>query len=395
MNKRLASVLLLTGCVAFVGEPTKPIVGPQTDSRTPLPAVDSGQPVADAGPVADVGPVDSGTVDAGNLRVPIFIAQGKLGRTMVSCDDGRTWVANKSENQSARCWDSAAAENIECDHNPWSSVGMVEADGAFLATYGWGYPGVVRRTEDGIHWTDVIAGHTFSGMAYGNGRIMANDHAPWVSADGGMTNTWTRVADISSVGWTVRRIGFVPAEAGANGRFIITLDDEIQLSDDNGATWKAPTTRPTGCAKNTINILTGNGATLIFQSDGSVCRSGDRGTTWTLQPVTPSFSSNAVFGNGAFYVWAGMMSYRSVDGITWVGTSGSPAGVEIGPVAVSANGTFVATRGGWQVWYEKQKFYRSADGVTWAELPPTAFVASHPITSFIFGFAKPSTECPR
>src|SRR5215208_3215992 len=34
--------------------------------------------------------------DAAQLGVPIFIAQGMLGRTTISCDDGRTWVGDHS-----------------------------------------------------------------------------------------------------------------------------------------------------------------------------------------------------------------------------------------------------------------------------------------------------------
>jgi len=404
---RLLPLLLLSGCVGIATEPQGIVPLPVEDAGTTRP--DAGQPVTqtpdasvlidagthDAGqPVVDAGVfIDAGTPDAGSGRVPIFIGHGKLGRTMVSCDDGRTWIANTSENQTARCWDTSAAQNIECDHNPWSSVGMLAAGGYFFATYGWGYPGVVRRTEDGIHWTDVLPGHTFAGMAYGNGRIMANDHAPWVSTTSGATGTWSKVADITSTGWTVRRIGFVLGVGSGLGRFIITLEDEIQISDDNGASWKAVPNVPMGCAKGVSTILHGNGVTLIAQGDGVVCRSTDRGSTWTRVPVAGSFSSNAVFNNGAFFLWSGAMRYRSTDGETWVSTAGN-AGVDIGPVAVSDDGTFVATRGGWQVWYDKQKFFRSTDGITWDTLPPTAFVASHPITSFVFGYAKPSAECP-
>lgn len=390
---------LLSGCVGVMNEPG--VVG--------IP--DSGvQVLGDAGPmdagmggdsgmmvvVPDAGTPDAGlpAVDAGTGRVPIFLAHGKLGRTMLSCDDGRTWIANRSERPNARCWDTTATENIECDHHAWSSVGMIEADGYFLATYGWGYPGMVRRTEDGVTWTDVLPGHTFAGMAYGNGRIMANDHAPWTSPDAGAVGTWKKGADITSVGWTVRRIGFAPSTTGGLGRFIITLDGEIQLSDDIGASWKPPTTRPSTCAVNTVNIVNGNGVTLIVQGDGSVCRSLDRGTTWTHHPVAGAFSSNALFGGGAFYVWNGATRWRSTDGLTWVSNAGTPMDVSIGPVARSDDGTFVATRGGWQVWYDKQRFYRSTDGITWEVLPASAFVASHPITGFVFGYAKPSAECP-
>jgi hypothetical protein len=62
-------------------------------------------------------------------------------------------------------------------------------------------------------------------------------------------------------------------------------------------------------------------------------------------------------------------------------------------VAVSA-GTFVAVKGGWQVWYEQQRFYRSTDGVTWDELPDGAYRQGHPITAMVAGFAQRSSVCP-
>ena len=395
---------VLASCQGVVSEPG-PKALPDAGAMAVVDAGSADAATPDAGPAPDAGAPDAGVpdaggpdagpgVDAGTGRVPIFIAHGKLGRTTVSCDDGRTWIANRSERPNARCWDATAAENIECDHHAWSSVGMVEADGYFLATYGWGYPGMVRRTEDGVNWTDVLPGKTFAGMAWGNGRVMANDHAPWTSTDAGAAGTWVREPDISSVGWTVRRIAFVPATGSGPGRFIITLNSEILLSDDNGKTWQVPATRPAACASNTSNLVSGNGVTVLLQGDGSVCRSLDRGTNWTHHAIAPGFSSPALFEAGAFYAWDGATRYRSTDGLTWVSAVGTPSDVSIGAVARSANGTFVATRAGWQVWYEKQRFYRSADGITWEVLPATAFVASHPITSILFGHARPSVECP-
>src|SRR5262245_36884214 len=29
--------------------------------------------------------------------IPIFVAQGNVGRTTISCDDGQSWVANRSD----------------------------------------------------------------------------------------------------------------------------------------------------------------------------------------------------------------------------------------------------------------------------------------------------------
>ena len=337
-------------------------------------------------------PPDASTPHAG--KVPIFVAQGKLGRTTVSCDDGRTWIADHSEVPTGRCWDAASPNNIECDHHSWSSLGMVDANGAFLATYGWGYPGVVRRSEDGIHWTDVLPGHTFAGLAFGNGRVLANDRKPWISSTNGTQGSWAVGGEADSPVWNVRSIGFVPK---GGGRFIITFESgterDIRLSDDNGSTWQPVKTRPSECAASVMGILHGNDVTLLVQRDGTVCRSLDRGDTWTLHKVADAFTSTPLFSDGSFLVWNGSTRWASSEGATWTNMPGTP-NVNIGPVARSTDGSFAAVRGGWDTSYDKQQFYRSTDGINWTTLPTTSFAQGHPITHLMFGWATPSTECP-
>src|SRR5437764_251180 len=97
--------LLLAGCFGQVGPMPLDDAGLATDSGRPevdsgQPAVDSGAPtdsgIPDAGQTdggaPDAGPVDSGVPDAGSGKIPVFIAQGGEGRTIMSCDDGKTWV---------------------------------------------------------------------------------------------------------------------------------------------------------------------------------------------------------------------------------------------------------------------------------------------------------------
>jgi hypothetical protein len=378
----------LTSCSGQLGEGG----GNLPDSSDSAPALD--------GEVADSGtspPSDTAVMDAappGPTTVPMFIAVGKLGRTTVSCDDGRTWIADRSEVPDGVCWNDASPKNIECDHNSWSSVGVLRAKDHVLATFGWGYPGVVRRTADGITWEDVLPGHTFAGLAYGNDRIVANDRSPWSSSADGAKDSWATVGSIESPVWNVRKIGFVPTEGG---RFVVTLESgdarDIVLSDDNGKTFRSAKTRPAECGHWVSDILHSNGVTILVQNDGSVCRSTDRGDTWTHKSVTGSFSSNGLVVDNAFVVWEGSTRHRSTDGEAWTSAPGT-AGVLIGPVARSSKGTYVAAIGGWSNWYDKQKFYRSADGLTWETLPTTAFKQGHPITHVTFADMKPSVECP-
>lgn len=381
--------LLLSSCSGQLGD-----AGPELSSDAGDSAPSQDTELADSGtsPPTDTAMAD--TAPPGPTTVPMFVAVGKLGRTTVSCDDGHTWIADRSEVPDGVCWNDASPMNIECDHHEWSSVGVVSAKDHVLATFGWGHPGMVRRTADGITWEDVLPGHTFAGLAYGNDRIVANDREPWSSSSDGASGSWAVAGSIESSVWNVRKIGFVQ---GDGGRFVVTLESgdtrDIVLSDDNGKTFHAATTRPAECGHWVSDILHSGGVTIIVQSDGSVCRSTDRGDTWTHQSVSGSFSSNGLVVDGAFVVWDGSTRYRSTDGASWKSEPGT-AGVIIGPVARSAAGTYAAAIGGWSNWYDKQKFYRSTDGLNWETLPTTAFKQSHPITHVLFADMKPSAECP-
>ena len=65
---------------------------------------------------------------------------------------------DQSDRDSARCWlsDHTDPNYVECDHNPSAQRSLVYGDGYFYAKYGWGAPGSVRRTKDGIHWEVIV-----------------------------------------------------------------------------------------------------------------------------------------------------------------------------------------------------------------------------------------------
>ena len=54
----------------------------------------------------------------------VFMATGHMGRTVMSCDDGKSWINDRSENDNARCWSASTDPNyVECDHTPYSGRG--------------------------------------------------------------------------------------------------------------------------------------------------------------------------------------------------------------------------------------------------------------------------------
>jgi hypothetical protein len=86
--------------------------------------------------------------------------------------------------------------------------------------------------------------------------------------------------------------------------------------------------------------------------------------------------------------WADGQQYRSRDGIEWTATpmtTGSfnskhwNANVCVNP----RTGGYVAILNVWGNFYQKQKAYRSTDGVTWIELDSQHFQGGHPIGKII------------
>jgi len=123
-----------------------------------------------------------------------------------------------------------------------------------------------------------------------------------------------------------------------------------------------------------------------------VCRSTD-GNAWTHVPVTERFTSPPVWTGTEFWIYSGATLFKSPDGATWTSQEIEPKNIAIGPLARSPQGTLVAANDGWQVWYDKQHFFRSTDGVHWTALPMEAFTGSHPINFISFGYVLPSAGC--
>ncbi|MEZ4447412.1 MAG: hypothetical protein R3B72_50515 [Polyangiaceae bacterium] len=170
-------------------------------------------------------------------KVPMFVAQGSVGRTMISCDEGKTWVADHAwdvdgdpmvcgSTEPARCYESTCTYQVDgqcveqpcCDHSADVAKGVVNGAGRFVATWGWGMPGEVRTSDDAVGWTPTLPGDTFGGIAYGGGRFVVASRTPHWSEDG---LTWHaggeadfKNADGSTM-WSVRRFAYADYQAAA------------------------------------------------------------------------------------------------------------------------------------------------------------------------------------
>jgi hypothetical protein len=348
------------------------------------------------GSATSTGPGGSSSGGAGGGpptgKVPMFVAQGHVARTAISCDDGNTWIEDQSDDDAVVCF----SNDFDCDHHSGAANGITWGDGWFFATYGWGQPGSVRRSRDGIAWEAVLTDTTFGGMAHGFDTVLAGSRNPRSSVDDGAN--WTDLGDVDLDVWNVREVAFAPHDGG---RFLLVGSDggteDIAVSDDAGQTWWAPTSLPAPCGISFYasgGTAYGNGAILIADGGDIACRSLDGGESWEVVSLPSSFESHLLWTGTEFAAWSQGQMLTSPDGVSWSTTPTTPANLQIGPVAMSDAGTFVAVRGGWNTWYDDQRFYRSTDGVTWTELPPPDAPGGHPIRDIQFGWAEPSASCP-
>jgi hypothetical protein len=388
----LVGALVATGCAATLstsdgGQPTGDEDGGRADARMPG---DGGALGADAR--ADTAPdAMIEEADAGPTMVDVFVAVGHGGRTTISCDDGRTWIHDRSDEPTLRC-SSPTPPSIDCDHHAGAGRGIVFASDAFVATFGWGAPGSIRRSTDGVTWERIAEGTNYGNLAYEDHWLLgAHGGTGWSDDD---ARTWT-IGPYVEV--HPRRTGII------GGVFIAAGDGDTRISSDRGVTWRRPTELPEGCWGRGL-IATGNGVALMILG-AYVCRSTDLGETWTRIEMgdAASVGGEALWTGEEFVALGGDATgapslMRSTDGETWtaepVRMDDGSTWPTIGAFDRGASGTYVAVNAEWQGWYERQHFYRSDDGITWSALPEGSFTGSHPINDFAHGRIAAGTSCP-
>lgn len=421
---------LVSGCVGWISD--EPADGLRSDSAVQdaggVTEPDSGFEAAESSALdagADAGRTEASDGGPSRGQVPIVVAQGHVGRTTLSCDDGLTWKANRSFDLEGhqlvcgdttpvvcgktackmRATDGSCGQQAVCDcvHGTGFSKGVVVAKNQVLATFGWGWPGAVLRSHDGATWSPTLdlPMALYPNIVFGDDRFVLYTGFKPVVSDDGRQWRYTTPPNPNEGG---RASAFLDYGAG---RFIAAADnDVIRVSSDRGETWHLAASVPKGCTDGigvAQTIPTGNGVAVMVSADKRMaCRSGDGGETWTLHSIT-SFTGGIffqvpVFANGMFLAWVNDWSsqpshgirYSSTDGMTWTATP-IPDAIWLGSTGVTAKGTLLSSWGK----YGDQVISRSTDnGLTWARLPQTAFVASHALTRFGAGYVDANTVCP-
>ncbi|MBN8617228.1 MAG: hypothetical protein J0L92_42000 [Deltaproteobacteria bacterium] len=379
--------------------------------------------MGDAGPAADASlrvdaeyviEVDGGPIASGDAGTRldaaaspalhgVFVAVGYVGRSTISCDDGRSWTASRSEDESLRCWEP---NDVDCDHQHQPSKAVVFDGARFVRSRGWGDPGGIEASEDGVRWSALREGTTFGGLAYGDGVLVAGARTPERSDDGG--ETWTRTPSAVLPSGNVRRVKYLPGL----GLFVLIGDDGSHVrTSTNGTSWDTPSRIDARCGQSmqwTGGVAELDGAIVIaghvvragMPTESFACVSRDGGETFDLSAIGPELTSSEVLSDGeGLVVYSRGARHRTTDGRTWTntpladGSGAAQSSLAIGAIARSPDGTFVAANAGWKQWYERQRFYRSTDGVRWTTLSTDAFAPSHAIRFITWGEVAEPEAC--
>lgn len=326
----------------------------------------------------------------GDRTVPMFVAVGSGGRRLVSCDDGRTWIATCETEGfgSGVC----KIDDTNGDHDEWSSQGIAYGEGWFVSNWGWfgrSPSAHILRSADGRRWEHVFGkpggpqGTYGTGIAYGRGAfvIAAQRSATHRSTDAGATWVSTKFGDYPDA----HRRNTLFTTWGAGRFFSFGDNGRKTTSDDGGITW-VNGTMP--CPY--WHELAYHDGILVGSSSGGRCASSDGGVTW--HRTDQQQARNDVIWNGReFYIPQGHIgvAYRSVDGRSWTTTPITGARVSNRSperLARSPQGTMVGISA------DGQGFFRSTDGGTSWQI-----ASGHPgnrIRGITWGLAAPSADCP-
>lgn len=319
---------------------------------------------------------DAVSVDAAPERVPVFVAYGHGIRTMLSCDDGATWVGNQYEK----------AEDDDFTHDATAARSLVFDAGRFVIAIGWGGPGRIRTSEDGVSWNEVFG--------------VSHDQSIWTAASGNGvivlgegTRTWRSVAggSVFSEGGELEpaashlQLGF---GAHDGGRFVAAGDQVIHVSSDHGASFSQASVPDDakGCLGSKRGPVYGGGVFLITSSSGAVCRSVDGGATWSKAQIGFDDVGDPLYYAGAFWVYRYAKAFRSTDGAVWTEVPSQGVTRFDALAASETTGTILALSNG--------TLYRSSDATTFEKLPAASYdLGGAGLQHLAFGWALPSSAC--
>ena len=324
--------------------------------------------------------------------VPIVVALGDGGFTMASCDLGRSWKVNMQ------------FSGVRGDHTEWTTFGgMAFGNGMFVGATGWGAPGHMISSANGVGFTEIpdsaftrnnqavglndsIGGIAFDGtsfVAFSRYVLTSTDGIAWSARD----NSWPRgVQQLRQLrGFPSKGLLVASVETQNGGDH--PLGNWVVVSNNNGKTWTEGTGFRGSCAnpiQHTGDIELVGDTLVVGASD--VCRSTDLGKTWEFVGAPSGGQVGDVFADQtAFYIVGGDRLMRSTDGKTWqVFGQKLPEAVHRG---VFANGRYVVMNA------RATKVFSSVDGLAWQAVSPAGVGGNQQIRDLIVGRGLPSAMC--
>lgn len=341
-------------------------------------------PTNDAGDTTGTDPIDSsgtgdpaesseGSDDTEQLPEPpdpVFVALADGGWTATSCDGGRTWVQQ------------AFSDEIG-DHTPWTAFGgLAFGNDGFVAGFGWGAPGHLLYSANGLDWEDLPADRFTDG-----GRILGYDaYTSGVAFDGQQFLVFSAINWRSTTGmdWEPAEITLPPGSdqlrqlrGFPGGVLVASLESQsgeghpvghfVAVSEDGGQTWTEGTGYASDCShpiQHWGDIELQDGTLLVGTRD--LCRSTDMGQTWELVVDPAGADIQDLFADAAgFGAVASSRVLHSDDGLAW--SDVADVGTNLAKAA-HGGGTWAAVSD------TGQEFFWSDDGTNWQpgalETPP-------------------------
>ena len=321
------------------------------------------------------------------LAKPIMLVTGNDGRSMLSCDDGKTW---RHKLQAYATGDQF--------HSPTAHTSTVYANGKFYSTFGWatGLPFVtLRASDDGVNWTDrtdVGTGYVGIASAGNSMALFASYGAPRYSTNAG--ESWTSVnfrngdhiRMFKGMGGNYVGIGGVRSDGTAN----------IVTSTDGGVTYVKHQGFNGKCTKSPSSlIMTSATSWFIMNQAGHACLTRDNGVSFTESQVLgvedTAMRSNTIWTGDHFYVVGNSDLFKSADGVSWQKTAHpfvTGWGVSMGHNPLTGTLIVMARIGG-----SEYMTYRSENkGATWTLVERNIPTLPY-FKSIDFGYTKNPAVC--
>ncbi len=371
---RLCAGVWLASIWGCAGQSTRKSVGNEAAPRE-----------AEASISPDLLPVPAPS--AARPSVPTFVVSGAGAWTATSCDLGAHWVVSERSPD-------------HDDHGPFSNMPGVLADrGIFLLATGWGAPGHVYASQDGVDWSAPPADAfrrqgtqvplTFhSGLVRSANRFLLFGGASFQSTDGRAWISWEPV--LPSYVDQLRLVRAFPE------RGLILLSAENQrheahalghfplVSRDGGHSFVEGTGLAQACGGGSASAFFED---KLFLANQALCSSGDLGATWGELSFPTDAEITSLFSDGkTLFAIAGQTLYarnaeRGFEALF-------DAGVKL-RLGGFGEGTYVlaAERG--------PQFFYSSDLSTWKEGEVMNPIPNANLRGFAFGYGAPSVRCPR